>query len=202
MEILYEIFSVLVLNTDLVDVISFYNINKKFRFLLSTPYILNLIGFKSITDLLNYVLLGLPAVKYLTEYNFQLYRGNINIKEQIILAWTNKDISRVSALMNLKINWHTRKISSSDLFRLYMGSIMENGIFIKVYIYNNLQIDIEMSINDDKTKTICKNYLHYFKHHYDKELSGCKKYLSEKHWLLLNDKTPEEAVDILTTLGY
>ena len=59
MNILIEVFSVFVMHLE--DISQFYYVNRSFRKLLSSPFILNLLDFETIDDLLDYCHLGLSA---------------------------------------------------------------------------------------------------------------------------------------------
>lgn len=191
MDILIEVFSVLIHHMNVEDVIIFYNLNKSFRTKLSSKYILQLLGFDNIDEYINYVTLGLPAHDFMNTYYIQLF--NLNFTESIRSIWCGKETSRCQSISNLKINWKTRKIKANPFTESAICYIRSENKMIIIYMNDQC----EMILRQTGINNMIQNYLYYFRHRYKIFINKQIEFINTKPWLLLNGKTPEEAVAIM-----
>ena len=200
--IIAEVFTTLIANGNTKDILYFYNVNKEFRRLMETPFVmkhLSNIPFSNFVDLVHYFQIGLPVYQFITKDAVEHFPQDL--KSWLIENWVNKPTSRVLRT-GLRIDWRTRRITDivctcdDDLI-----AIVNKG-WSKCELFVNTQLQI-CYINDKfADKTLNRYIKYYIPFKYPDLIARKRKWMTEKPWLKILNKTPEEAVNILTSLGW
>ena len=199
--IILEVFPTIIENGDMKDLIYFYDVNKTFRRLLDTPYILKQIpiSFDCFDDVVNYYQIGLPAYEYLSKTDLWSMHFQTKLSTILVEKWEQG----YNHCDYFYLDSQTNRICLRDgtINSIYIASIrictrlMTGWALLSI----NKHLVIESSCQDKSLQHYIK-YYYPFKHkeEYDKQ----KRWMKDKLWLLLQDKTFEESIKMLTDLGY
>lgn len=195
MDILIEIFPTFVDNSEINDLVIFYIINKPYQQLLSSNYILNIINIKTllnfynIQEVMNYYKLGIPSYQNLLINNF---------KEQ-----SPTQINQQSYMMKFIYFNNTGTIKATKQKKFLDVIMYFNADKHYITLYMNYDYNIQYYTTNVCLQTFnLNNYMFYFKIKYRAPIAKQVQWLKDKVWLLLEDKTLPEAIQIVTELGY
>ena len=173
--IILEVFPTIVKNGDMNDLIYFYDVNKTFRRLLQTPYILKQLSmsFDCFNDVVNYYQIGLPFYEYLvTKYS---------IKESFA-----PDL--VSSLMNYHNNnmYFYIKQNRICVYRYPNNTHPISHIKLEhkhIFLTMNSQFKISASmiLNNDLSSLVSKYLQWYYPVKHKKEYEKQKRWVIENH---------------------
>lgn len=159
---------------------------------------------------------GQIAYDYLSK-NSSYFKTDQNdrtkLRDDIEKYWVGKKDSNIGVGGPISIDWRTRKISAEGFFfrkdiyliRIYLKKSTDH---YSIFVEPDLSYEIDKYDVTDKSlfenaKKYIKDYINYYLKNTDSRyIKRQQKWFKEEPWEYIDDKTPEEAVEILKSLGW